>query len=112
LGSFRVVADVLALWTTFIIGDDSCSWAATIVQKAETQIRVEIERCGSNRTKVNPKTRTLQGAKPIGSANMGIEVQEKRKTVQNRVVSSLNAGNNHNKRTEAIGNIVSYLHPM
>jgi DNA repair exonuclease SbcCD ATPase subunit len=65
-----------------LAGDDFCSWAATIVQKAETQTRVEIERCKSNRTKVSRKIQALQAAEPIESANPGAEVQEKRETVQ------------------------------
>jgi chromosome segregation ATPase len=63
-------------------GDDFCSWAATIVQKAETQTRVEIERCKSNRTKVSRKIQALKTAKSIESANPGAEVQEKRETVE------------------------------
>jgi outer membrane murein-binding lipoprotein Lpp len=41
------------------VGDDLCAWGAQIMRKAEAQVRVDIDRCKSNNSKVNHRIESL-----------------------------------------------------
>jgi myosin heavy subunit len=62
-------------------GDDLCTWAFRTVQKAEAQTRIEIQRCKSNRAKMNLKIERLR-EEPHQSETRVVRVSEQRAALE------------------------------